>query len=217
MNKGGGGGEARKATSSRAVALPSLASDLLSPASHFERSTDLFPVSLSPPRVFCLAIILGTLVYTGAPAYLLPSATSSYVSSSYAQKLLSIGPQVGFHVPAENLPLAPPPILPTTLLSADAGYHAFGSLYLKNGTIFLLSPPGARAYNDKKGGGGGFRDILGRELETLGRITSTGRMSATDMAYRVPTEEDIRAPTLFLAFSRRGHQGLNLLFYSSDV
>jgi hypothetical protein len=73
-----------------------------------------------------------------------------------------------------------------------------------------LSPPGARAYNHKKGGGGGFRDKLGRELETLGRITSTGRLSATDMVYRVPTDEDIRASTLILASLLRGHQGLNL-------
>lgn len=83
-------------------------------------------------------------------------------------------------------------ISPSSVTVSIAGFNHFENLYLRNGTIFLLSPPGAPAYDPEKGGGGGFKDLFGVDLPPIEHITSTGLASDTPYEVRQATANEIQ-------------------------
>jgi hypothetical protein len=128
----------------------------------------------SPSRLVIFAIVCGVIVYV----YHRTDPTASLSgATSRALELAQGGTDA---------------VAPTTLVVSAAGFSHFRNLYLRNGTIFLLSPPGAPAYDPKTGGGGGLKDVFGLELLPIKEITSTGLASDQPWEVREATEQDIQ-------------------------
>ncbi|KAL7409809.1 hypothetical protein BDY24DRAFT_418522 [Mrakia frigida] len=142
--------------------------------------------------IIYLVVISATLIF--ALARRTPNSSLSSSSSSPSSFFSSRSSYAAHHSNQKFLssPSYRIPNLPTTLLTTDAGYHSFDSLYLKNGTVYLLSAPNAPPYDPVQGGGGGFVDVLERELLPIRQITSTGLPSGDDQKLRDATAREIR-------------------------
>lgn len=96
--------------------------------------------------------------------------------------------------------------LTTNVLTSAAGFNFFETIYLKNGTFFCLSPPGAPPYDPDQGGGGGFVDLRGVELPRRAELFSNGLPTASgDYVNREVSKHDIDV----LAWEDRYHLGLD--------
>ena len=133
---------------------------------------------MAPFRValLCVISLLFVLVYHRSHAAPSSSRLASRWSAASSQRPVSVSPAG---------------IQPSKLVVSIAGFSHFENLYVKNGTVYLLSSPGAAAYDPIEGGGGGFVDVNGVELLPRRQITSTGLASIQPFELREATENDI--------------------------